>query len=1534
MSSKPKHFKRLRRFFREVFNDERNEQDIPVASRSVTPPELPNSDPNLVGSRSVLPTSAPLPSSLSPPSTPTLPSTLLRTTSSTAVALQAPKDTTTARSVQLTVTSVNERHEYQGWAGLSLFAKALNNTPGIFGPLKHTADILVSFIGTYETTAKNRGEFQQLKTELDGLFKDLTKHMETTTPHALNASIQNLVQGITQETEVIEKVQQRNLANRYLKAEKDEEEALGCYRRIEGLLKRLNLNANIGIWKSLDELTTETYIKGLPHSDAAYYQSAQSKRLNRAGCTKNTRVDVLRELHDWTGSASHERIYWLNGMAGTGKTTIAYSICHKLEQERTLAASFFCSRQLPECRDVNRIVPTIAYQLARYSIPFRHAIAPLLTADPDVYNKPIATQFRELIVKPVNKVSGSLPSHLIIVIDALDECDAETGTADILKVLLAEAPSLPLKFFVSSRPEHDILKRMRQTQRDRVNTEMRLHELASNIVQSDIRTYLRTELQPHITVSDVEMDSLVHRSGVLFIYAATVVRYVSGQDYAWGATRLADVLSVAVGNPNESTEGIDALYTAILNAAYDNTCLTKANRAQMLLVLHTVVCAREPLPKNTMAGLVKLHSEQTVQAILSPLLSVLQVSDESGAITTLHESFPDFLLESSRSGRFHCNAAEHNARLAELCFEQIGKQVPINICGLQSSHVFDKDVPGLNEKIDKAISPELFYACCYWDGHVKSTNANEGVIELLFRFLSERLLLWMEIMNLKKAFAHGVRMLHDMKEWSENVDLVDSDSKGLILDSWRFMTRYSSSPVLLSTPHIYTSALSFWLDESPVGRCYNSRGLGVIGAETTAIGQRGATPVHIFRYGESVACAVYSPDMKRIAVALESSTVVIWDANTGQQVGQPLQGHTGSVRSVAYSHDSAYIVSGSDDKTVRIWDAHNGKQVGQPLQGHTGSVNSVAYSHNNAHIVSGSDDKTVRIWDVHSGKQVGQPLQGHTGWVRSVAYSHDSAYIASGSYDNTVRIWDAHTGKQVSQPLQGHTGWVLSVAYSHDSAYILSGSEDETVRIWDAHTGKQVGQPLQGHTGSVFSVAYSHDSAYILSGSSDNTVRIWDTHSGKQVGQPLQGHTNSVNSVAYSHDSVYIVSGSYDNTVRIWDTHSGQQVGHPLQGHTRSVYSVAYSHDSAYIVSGSSDKTVRIWDARTGKQVGLPLQGHTRSVRSVAYSHDSVYIVSGSSDKTVRIWDARTGKQVGLPLQGHTRSVNSVAYSHDSAYIVSGSEDKTVRIWDAHTGKQVGLPLQGHTGWVRSVAYSHDSAYIVSGSYDNTVRIWDAHSGKQVGQPLQGHTRSVNSVAYSHDSAYIVSGSEDETVRIWDAHSGKPVGPPLQGHTRSVRSVAYSHDSAYIVSGSWDKTVRIWDVHTGKQVGQPLQGHTGSVYSVAYSPEEGYISTGSGDHMRSWNADLCNPNPNAPHSPQSHICSSACLSKGPHRAWTLNNDGWVVLDTGELLLWVPPDLRGTLLRPQNTMIISSRNGVLYLKFDESMIGDNWVEPFDFLNLCN
>ena len=67
--------------------------------------------------------------------------------------------------------------------------------------------------------------------------------------------------------------------------------------------------------------------------------------------------------------------------------------------------------------------------------------------------------------------------------------------------------------------------------------------------------------------------------------------------------------------------------------------------------------------------------------------------------------------------------------------------------------------------------------------------------------------------------------------------------------------------------------------------------------------------------------------------------------------------------SVAFSPDGTRIVSGSADKTVRVWDAATGQPIGQPLTGHTDAVSSVAFSPDGDRIASGSDDNTVRLWD-------------------------------------------------------------------------------------------------------------------------------------------------------------------------------------------------------------------------------------------------------------------------------------------------------------------------------------------------------------------------------------------------------------------------------------------------------------------------------------------------------------------------------------------------------------------------------------------
>jgi WD40 repeat protein len=191
-----------------------------------------------------------------------------------------------------------------------------------------------------------------------------------------------------------------------------------------------------------------------------------------------------------------------------------------------------------------------------------------------------------------------------------------------------------------------------------------------------------------------------------------------------------------------------------------------------------------------------------------------------------------------------------------------------------------------------------------------------------------------------------------------------------------------------------------------------------------------------------------SPDGKRVVSSgLWEETGKIWDVEKETLVGE-FQGFA-DIRSVAFSPDGKQVVSGSADQTVRIWNVETGMQVGEPFQGHTGYVLSVAFSSDGKHVVSASSDKTIRIWNTETGMQVGEPFQGHTCVVNCVAFSPDGQRVASGSLDKTVRIWDVETGTQVGESFQGHTEPINHIAFSPDGMRIASASEDLTIRIWD-----------------------------------------------------------------------------------------------------------------------------------------------------------------------------------------------------------------------------------------------------------------------------------------------------------------------------------------------------------------------------------------------------------------------------------------------------------------------------------------------------
>jgi WD40 repeat protein len=155
-------------------------------------------------------------------------------------------------------------------------------------------------------------------------------------------------------------------------------------------------------------------------------------------------------------------------------------------------------------------------------------------------------------------------------------------------------------------------------------------------------------------------------------------------------------------------------------------------------------------------------------------------------------------------------------------------------------------------------------------------------------------------------------------------------------------------------------------------------------------------------------------------------------------------------------------------------------------------------------------------------------------------------------------------------------------------------------------------------------------------------------------------------------------------------------------------------------------------------------------------------------------------------------------------------------------------PIRGHSNWVTSVAFSPEGSRIVSGSRDKTIRVWDAQNGQAMLDPIKGHSNSVTSVAFSPDSSRIVSGSQDKTIQVWDAQNGQAMLDPIKGHSNSVTSITLSPHNSQMISGSHDHTTRVWRVGKGQTVTKATFLHD-YPYPSLWMDEIGWIHNQSGD---------------------------------------------------------------------------------------------------------
>ena len=563
-----------------------------------------------------------------------------------------------------------------------------------------------------------------------------------------------------------------------------------------------------------------------------------------------------------------------------------------------------------------------------------------------------------------------------------------------------------------------------------------------------------------------------------------------------------------------------------------------------------------------------------------------------------------------------------------------------------------------------------------------------------------------------------------------------------------------------------------------------------------------------FFYPGSLVMANFSPDSWRVVTASEDGTARLWNALTGEPLGDPMR-HEAEVLWAQFSGDGQRIVTASVDGSARIWRADTSQLAAPPLR-HGDIVHFASFSPDGQKVVTASRDNTVRIWNAQTGQPIGLPLI-HPKPVYSACFSPDGSRILTADESDHARLWDERTGTAIAAA--DHYGYSFTPSSPQFSP---SGEQVVTFRrrqafLRNSQSEMVVFARLQ-HDSFLTSATYSPDGQRIATVSNDSTARIWDTGTGEARVSPLR-HDSDVTTAQFSSDGQQIVTGSDDKSARLWDVRTGQALTEPMR-QEHAVLLAKIGAGGQRVLTFSETDTAWLWDVRLLQPLAV-LRWLQSGPFIGTFSPDGRQVVVLDDANAVRVWNAQTGLPQTKPM-GHphpeSRLINTVQFSPDGRRLVTAAETVATtpsgyggeaQVWDASTGEPIGRALAGLSITQRA-CFSPDGTKLVTSSGDGFIRVWDVESGEQQLEWQNGRVKTIRiAVEFSPNGKMIVTSSSVATVQIWDAATGRPLGKPLQ-HAADVIWLVFDRTGQRLATASMDKTARIWSVQTGQMLTPPL----------------------------------------------------------------------------------------------------------------------------------
>lgn len=631
---------------------------------------------------------------------------------------------------------------------------------------------------------------------------------------------------------------------------------------------------------------------------------------------------------------------------------------------------------------------------------------------------------------------------------------------------------------------------------------------------------------------------------------------------------------------------------------------------------------------------------------------------------------------------------------------------------------------------------------------------------------------------------------------------------------------------------------------------------------------------HVFRPGDWVFDAAFTPDGKSIVAAVRDGKLRAYDVETGKL--RVLGQSKWDIEALAISPDGKTVVTGSGVGELIAWSLADGSKRTLIDDGHTitgvqfdPSGQRVFVNREGVGLAVGLDGKVEKLgpdttivfavaekdWSKRVGKLAANQVAALTPEGERVIVEHDRmiAFVALSPTGDVVimhdndAVWSVPYAGGTLTKLLPYEAKLNHAVWSPDGKTLVLVGTMPDVRIIDVATGGL--RTLRGHTDSIYTAEFTRDGKTLLTASDDGTARVWNLADGTSL--ELSGHEDDVYRARFSPDEKLVATASLDGSVRLWPIdRSGARVF--AEGSQAIDMSLAGDLVTVRTTSGVSrwnivDGTREALFTRQGLGVGLAspdgtklvaqadegvlvlhyrdgsskqLLGHKGYIAKVEWSRDSKHVYSASFDGTLRKWDAQTGESSAL-IDGNV-PLRGFAVARDGR-VAAQVGDTAVMVNPDGTAETLGTGA----GWCGTRAeFEQARDRLIIQRCDRGLLLVDGKTA--VNLPTDGY--HVSRLAVSQDGQRIAAAMGDRTVRLWDS-SGKVLAV-LRGHTDLVLDVAFSPDGTHLASASYDKTVRVWELATGRY--RVMRGHTRAVNDVEFHGGKELVTASWDGTVRVW----------------------------------------------------------------------------------------------------